>query len=101
MNNKKLLTILGIMGVVLITLVLAFYPRYKKVNISGSGTVSQIFELIDAYGGDYMDFGHASCLTGPIVRNYDTKKYGQITIEFSYCALDNSDYIAHYYIHND
>ena len=56
----------------------------------------EYLSILERYGQD-IDFNGiesgANCYTGTQTKTIDTKKYGKVTVDFSYCKASKSVYI--------
>ena len=70
----------------------------EKINVTGNNGFEYL-EIIERYGRDINFDGitiGANCYTGKQTKTVQSKKYGKVTVEFSYCNPTNSYYIHVY-----
>ena len=98
-NNRIVLAILGIIFssiFLLIGLIIVILP--EKIDEYAT-TEDEYYDLIEKYSGE-IPFSSAitgaNCLTGRQTSVVQTEKYGKVTIEFSYCKLQDSIYLHIY-----
>lgn len=71
----------------------------EKIDVTGNNRL-QYLTILEKYGRD-IDFDGittgANCFTGKQTKTVNSKKYGKVTVEFSYCKSSDSVYI---HVHN-
>lgn len=97
-KNKMILKIvLGlVIGIIAIIIIIFAMGGFKeKIDVKGS-TMTEYLSIRERYGQD-IDFNGiesgANCYTGTQTKTIDTKKYGKVTVDFSYCKASKSVYI--------
>ena len=100
-NNKIILKIiLGlVIGVIIVIVVIFAMGGFKeKIDVTGTSMLEYL-TILEDYGRD-IDFdgitSGANCYTGKQTKTVNSKKYGKVTVEFSYCKSSNSVYIHVY-----
>lgn len=92
-----------IAGVIIIACAITFffifiYNSAEKIN-EYAYTEKDFYNIEYKYYGE-IDFSSAvngaNCYSGQQIRKVQTKKYGEVTIEFSYCKLSDSIYLHVY-----
>lgn len=71
----------------------------QKIDVKGTNRLEYL-TILEKYGQD-IDFNGitsgANCYTGKQTKTVNSKKYGKVTVEFSYCKSSDSVYI---HVHN-
>ena len=87
-------------GIVLLIGLIIIIKNASKSKIDVQGTSMYEYLLIEEKYGQDIDFSGvtsgANCFTGKQTKTVKTKKYGDVTIEFSYCKSNDSIYIHVY-----
>ncbi len=67
----------------------------EKINVKGT-SYGELLDIMNKYSDD-IDFdtitAGANCFTGMTTKQIKTEKYGEVTVEFSYCKSSESYYI--------
>ena len=96
--NKFFKIIFISVGVFLLVVILIISNNKEKINETGT-TYSEYLDIINKYEDD-IDFSGvingSNCVTGLRTKIVESKKYGKVTIDFSYCKYNNSLYIHVY-----
>ena len=96
-NKKVLFIFIGIVCIITIFCLLSGLFK-EKIDVKGN-TMLEYSTIVEKYGMDInlddIDVG-ANCYTGKQTTVVKSKKYGKVTVEFSYCKSSNSVYIHIY-----
>lgn len=97
-SAKKSIIVLGCVVVAIIVIVFVTGGFKEKINVTGNSMLEYL-KILETYGRD-IDFDGittgANCYTGKQTKTIDSKKYGKVTVEFSYCKSSDSVYIHVY-----
>lgn len=70
----------------------------QKIDVKGTSMLEYL-RILETYGQDIDLDGitsGANCFTGKQTKTVNSKKYGKVTVEFSYCKSSDSVYIHVY-----
>lgn len=95
-RNSKILIGVGFAILLVVVIIIGVTSCFKeKIDVKGS-TMIEYLSILERYGQD-IDFNGiesgANCYTGTQTKTIDTKKYGKVTVDFSYCKASKSVYI--------
>ena len=95
-RNSKILIGVGFAILLVVVIIIGVTSGFKeKIDVKGS-TMIEYLSILERYGQD-IDFNGiesgANCYTGTQTKTIDTKKYGKVTVDFSYCKASKSVYI--------
>lgn len=98
-GTKALVVISCCIIIFVIVLVISLNGGFKeKIDVTGTSMLEYL-TILEDYGRD-IDFdgitSGANCFTGKQTKTVNSKKYGKVTVEFSYCKSSNSVYIHVY-----
>ena len=87
-RNSKILIGVGFAILLVVVIIIGVTSCFKeKIDVKGS-TMIEYLSILERYGQD-IDFNGiesgANCYTGTQTKTIDTKKYGKVTVDFSYC----------------
>lgn len=95
---KKGIIIFGCVVIAIIGIIFITGGFKEKIDVTGNNRL-QYLTILEKYGRD-IDFDGittgANCFTGKQTKTVESKKYGKVTVEFSYCKSSDSFYIHVY-----